>query len=631
MMTSNHLTYTASALCRKYTTLYKRLEKAIHQGRFNQFSKTKQAALSQRLLRYERRLQRWGIAIASTATLFLAPLAVLAQPTPVGSEFKVNTLATNRQIFPSVAMDSDGDFVVTWQSFGQDGYNYGIYGQRYNSSGVAQSSEFQVNTYTTSNQIFPSVAMDGDGDFVVTWVSSGQDGSRYGIYGQRYNSDGTTNGSEFKVNTYTTNYQSRPSVAMDSDGDFVVTWLSPRQDESDYGIYGQRYNSSGVAQGGEFQVNTYTTSNQIFPSVAMDSDGDFVVTWVSSGQDSSNYGIYGQRYNSDGTTNGSEFQVNTYTTNYQSRPSVAMDSDGDFVVTWLSPGQDDSRSGIYGQRYNSSGVAQGGEFQVNTYTTSDQIFPSVAMDSNGDFVVTWQSNGQDGSNYGIYGQRYNSSGVAQGGEFQVNTYTTSDQIFPSVAMDSDGDFVVTWVSDTQDGSGYDIYGQRYIINTTSCPILLTNLLPIGITNETCDIIIQANSQTAQEYDISSDVSITLLPNTHLVAGSDVHLFINASPMPLTSDAPTTVATTLETRATEILVTDQNYPSIYPNPASEHIQVGLNEGEHLELVQIFDAMGKLVKTYRQPSTTISLEDLRSGWYVVKMNINGIYYAKRMLKQ
>lgn len=31
--------------------------------------------------------------------------------------------------------------------------------------------------------------------------------------------------SEFRVNSYTTDYQCYPSVATDQDGDFVVTWL----------------------------------------------------------------------------------------------------------------------------------------------------------------------------------------------------------------------------------------------------------------------------------------------------------------------------------------------------------------------------------------------------------------------
>jgi len=49
----------------------------------------------------------------------------------------------------------------------------------------------------------------------------------------------------------------------------------------------------------------------------------------------------------------------------------------------------------------------GPEFRVNTYTTSYQSWPAVASDSSGNFVVVWESNFQDGSNSGVFGQRYN--------------------------------------------------------------------------------------------------------------------------------------------------------------------------------------------------------------------------------
>jgi hypothetical protein len=51
--------------------------------------------------------------------------------------------------------------------------------------------------------------------------------------------------------------------------------------------------------GPEFQVNTYTTSVQRFPSVAAHADGDVVVVWDSlgsSGDDTSSYSIQAQRY-----------------------------------------------------------------------------------------------------------------------------------------------------------------------------------------------------------------------------------------------------------------------------------------------------------------------------------------------
>jgi hypothetical protein len=256
-----------------------------------------QTALFHRASRYERRLTRWGIAVSGLLSV-LSPTTSAFGQTPQGLEFRCNTYTTYAQQLAKVASDANGNYVVVWQSNEQDEYQNGIYGQRYNASGTAQGTEFRVNTYTANNESRPSVSMDSDGDFVVVWQSYSQNGSYSDIYGQRYNASGTAQGAEFRVNTYNTNNQSVPSVSMDSNGDFVVVWVSLSQTEGSYGIYGQRYNASGTAQGTEFRVNTYTTSNQVYPSVSLDSDGDFVVVWHSNGQNENFYGIYGQRYSS---------------------------------------------------------------------------------------------------------------------------------------------------------------------------------------------------------------------------------------------------------------------------------------------------------------------------------------------
>ena len=49
--------------------------------------------------------------------------------------------------------------------------------------------------------------------------------------------------------------------------------------------------------------------------------------------------------------------------------------------------------------------------------------------------------------WGVYAQRYNSAGVAQGGEFRVNTNTANDQVHASIAMDDAGNFVIAWAQD----------------------------------------------------------------------------------------------------------------------------------------------------------------------------------------
>jgi hypothetical protein len=116
----------------------------------------------------------------------------------------------------------------------------------------------------------------------------------------------------------------------------------------------------------------------------------------------------------------------------------------------------------------------GTEFQANNYTTGDQVNPSVAMDSDGDFVVVWESSGQDGSSEGIFARRFDSAGALVGAEFQVNSYTTSSQSRPSVATDSDGGFIVVWESLGQDGSGRGVFAQRFgvIPSAENCPAIV---------------------------------------------------------------------------------------------------------------------------------------------------------------
>jgi hypothetical protein len=414
-------------------------------------------------------------------------------PLPQGGEFQVNSHTLYGQTYPSVAMQPDGDFVVVWESYssaGTDTSVTSIQGQRFASDGSLQGAQFQVNSYTTGFQRVPALASADDGDFVVAWWGNGSfgtDSSFSSVQGQRFASDGSPQGAQFQINTYTTLDQRSPSLAADADGDFVVVWTSngsSGSDTSGYSIQGQRYGSNGSAQGAEFQVNTFTTGPQevfrVF-SVAADADGDFVVVWNSYGSfgtDNSGYSIQGQRYASSGSSQGAQFQVNSYATGNQNRPAVAADDDGDFVVVWDSAGSagtDTSSYSVQGLRFASNGSVLGVQFQVNTYTTGYQAVTSVAADGDRDYVVVWDSPGSSGTDVigqSVQARRYASDGSSQGAPFQVNTYTTSDQRVPAVATAVDGDFVVVWSSDGSSGSdthATSILGQRFSAPAAAAP------------------------------------------------------------------------------------------------------------------------------------------------------------------
>ena len=107
------------------------------------------------------------------ALLAASPAFATVEPQPDGPEFQVNTYTTGGQAGSTVAVDPAGNFVVVWRSFGQDGSDYGIFAQRYDSKGSPLGEEFLVNTYTTLRQWRPSVAVDAAGDFVVVCDTNG--------------------------------------------------------------------------------------------------------------------------------------------------------------------------------------------------------------------------------------------------------------------------------------------------------------------------------------------------------------------------------------------------------------------------------------------------------------------------
>lgn len=377
----------------------------------------------------------------------------------LGPEFQVNSYTTDWQFLPAVAADVDGSFFVTWSSRPQDGSGWGIFAQRFDAAGEPAGAEFRVNTYTMGYQRYSQAAAVGSGIFVVVWESQLQDGSGYAVIG-RMSAPGGPAPSEFRVNTYTSLDQKSPAVAATGPGNFVVAWTSEFQDGSSYGVFAQRLMSPGSPMGGEFRVNTYTTGSQRDPAVAADGAGNFVVVWKSGDPPNTPNELFGQRFSSAGSKVGSEFQIDSSTNRSPRQPAVAADDAGNFVVVWTSDALDGSGRDVAAQWFDSGGIALGSELLVNSYTTGHQARPRVAAESSGNFVVVWDSWLQDGASYGVIGQRFDSTGVRVGGEFQVNSYTTSNQDSPAVAADGTGNFVVVWESWDQDGFDGGVFGQR---------------------------------------------------------------------------------------------------------------------------------------------------------------------------
>lgn len=390
----------------------------------------------------------------------------------VSDQFRINSYTTSDQTTPDIAVLSDGSYVIAWQSTGQDGSNNGIYQQRYDAAGNKIGAETRVNTYTTLEQQDVSVTALTGGGYVITWTSNGEDGSSWGVYGRRYNAAGTA-ATPFQVNITTTGGQLNADVGALTNGGFVIPYVHVVS-ATDYDVYVRVYKPDWTGYTTVPRLNQYTSSFQNLPVVAGGTDGKALVVWQSNGQDGSTYGVYGRFVLATGAASGSEFQISTTTASDQATPSIAALPGGGYVVVWHSQNQDGYGYGIFGQRLDSTGAKVGGEFQVNTFTPGSQYKADVTVLADGGFLVSWTSLDQDGDGTGVYAQRFDNSGATVGDEFLVTQSVGGNQDTPVLAARADGGWIATWATTLADGTR-DVYARIWADTDVAATLTARNM------------------------------------------------------------------------------------------------------------------------------------------------------------
>ena len=175
------------------------------------------------------------------------------------------------------------------------------------------------------------------------------------------------------------------------------------------------------------------------------------------------------------TTAGSVFIVHTTPEHQQttegvsrgSQRAVDHDVDGNYVVVWTSDSQDGNGRGIYARRFDANGVALSGEIAVNAYTNNQQQFAQVVSDDAGNFIVVWTSAQQDGGGDGVYARIFRADGTPLSGDIQVASTSAGDQSNAAVAANrSTGEFVVTWQGNGA-GDSQGIFFRRFAADGTA--------------------------------------------------------------------------------------------------------------------------------------------------------------------
>ena len=446
-------------------------------------------------------------------------------------EVAVNSFTTDNQTAPSVATFADGGFVVVWGSLdpAQDGSGSAIKGQLFDSAGRKVGFEFQVNSAASGHQFTPSVATLENGNFVVTWATTGAEpfpagSGSDGISARMFDRSGGPVGGEFKVDTSGSTSLFEPEITALENGGFVISWA----DWDGFEVKARLYDANGFPAGAEFTINANTNGTQDSADITALASGGFVATWrtTDAAADGSGEAVKAQIFAANGARVGGEFLVNSHKPDGQYDPSITALAGGGFVITWATrdPAQDGSSGAVKGQIFDASGARVGGEFLVNTEAADIQREAVVTGTPDGGFVVAWTnySSSQDGSSLAIKAQAFDAAGAKVGAEMLVNTLTSGAQFLPDIATLADGRVIVTWASTTGDISGYSVRAQ--ILGTQPADPLPntapTIIWPYGTTGS----VIMDEGATAVTRVVASDDGEPTALRYSITGGTHADLF-----------------------------------------------------------------------------------------------------------
>ncbi len=294
------------------------------------------------------------------------------------------------------------------------------------------------------NQTAPAVAMDADGDFVVTWQSDVPDwmnnGSKADVFARRFtpqayvdpssvwaddNGDAVQGvralGPDFRVNTFTIGVQNEPTIAMDNQGNFAVVWANQGISASYFnGVFAQRFDMNGQRIGGEFEVNTYNTNNHTEPRVALSQDGYMLVMWTESWPGPGyptlpTAALNGQLYSAPNAIGASTVLLTPAQIALPGNgtsPTAVFNANDDFSVSWTvtTAGAQDpdaaglQSEGVWARMYSITGTVVRDTFRANSPSFSTTTVPTwplnqyggqAGMDSNGDVYISYEGYGPD--------------------------------------------------------------------------------------------------------------------------------------------------------------------------------------------------------------------------------------------
>ena len=337
-----------------------------------------------------------------------------------------------------------------------------------------------VDADKIGNQYTPQSIGLADGRFLLTWF----DERSMSIHARFIAADGAPQGLPFQIkspdgSTATDSY----AVAQAPDGTIWLTALVYDLNDDLYRTALTAFNPSlpraDIAKPDWRLMDANTSNHQLFPTIEILSNGNAVVSWVElpdgSTVDDLTLAMTGnqraQIMTSPTTTSSGMFSVNNlkFGASMMSNDILAFD-DGRFMVVWNGAQPGGNEIAVMGQLFSSTGIKIGTQISLSEESTSLASNGSVALLSDGNIVVVWQTPSYETEGMiDVMARIVTPNGDALTNAFVVHEGVDGIQRDPAVMALSDSRFIISWTdeSGTVGDPSTGVVGRMFLLDTAA--------------------------------------------------------------------------------------------------------------------------------------------------------------------
>jgi hypothetical protein len=380
------------------------------------------------------------------------PPHVMAWTHPADLNSHVSIAGTNTWL-PKVAMDNNGNAVMAWYQY--DGSKNQIFMSEYRNGAWSNPVSLADNISPDGQYAYwPEVAMDNNGNAIIVWYQ--YNGSHYQVFKSEYRNGTWTHPASLADNISPDGQNTYGAkVVMSDSSDAIITWYQFS------GTHNQIYKSeyrNGVWTHPANLADHISLSGQIAGAnhAAIDSSGNTIIVWHQ--RNGVNNQIFKSEYRNGVWTHPANVNDNISPDGAEAGyPNVAMDDNGNAIITWQQAVGVNSQ--VFKSEYRNNTWTHPANLADNISPDGQNVnYPIVKMDNLGNAIVVWQQS--DGAFGQIFKSEYRDGVWAHPANLSDNISPDGSlALSPQVAMDDNGNALVTW--EQSNALIYEIFKSEY--------------------------------------------------------------------------------------------------------------------------------------------------------------------------